>query len=81
MKIKLTNFFGGGIAHRKSKIALRVLIVIFILGLLAPLISNDQPLFVNYKGHNLFPAFHHRHTDANKADDLYLLNNLYYIDW
>jgi peptide/nickel transport system permease protein len=36
---------------------LRLLVFLGILALTAPLISNEQPLYVNYKGHVLFPLF------------------------
>ncbi|MEO8147647.1 MAG: ABC transporter permease [Bacteroidia bacterium] len=81
MKIKSQNIFGRAITHRKGKIALRILLAIFILGLFAPMISNDQPLYVKYKGENYFPAFHFRTPDANKVDDVYALGNLYNMDW
>jgi peptide/nickel transport system permease protein len=47
--------------HFRQRTLFRVveyLLVFFVaIALLAPILSNDRPLYVNYKGHNLFPAF------------------------
>jgi len=45
---------------KKNKAAvwsLRLLLFIIIIGLLAPLIANDTPLYAKYKGKTYFPAF------------------------
>lgn len=79
MKTKFSKIFKVYI-NPKSKIALRILITIFILGLFAPILSNDQPLYVSYKGKNLFPAFHIRSTN-DTINDVYLKYNLYNTNW
>ena len=51
---------GSETASRFRKITrwpLRILVCIGILAVVAPLIANELPLYVNYKGHTLFPVF------------------------
>lgn len=52
---------------KKNKAAywsFRILIVLVILALLAPVIATDEPLYCKYKGVNMFPAF----SFANNCD-------------
>jgi ABC-type microcin C transport system permease subunit YejE len=45
---------------RKNKAAMwsfRLLILLIVIALLAPLIANDKPLYCKYKGTTMFPAF------------------------
>lgn len=44
------------ILKSQLKWPIRLLLVFGILALLAPFLANDQPLYVKYKGHHLFPA-------------------------
>lgn len=59
--MKQFSFFQvGKTTQRFQKIVkwpLRALVVIAIMAFMAPLIANEKPLYVFYKGHHLFPAF------------------------
>ncbi len=35
----------------------KILVVLFIIAILSPIIATDQPLYCNYKGVSMFPAF------------------------
>lgn len=43
--------------HKRGWLALRLLAVLFAAALLAPLWSNDKPLWVEYNGRHYFPLF------------------------
>lgn len=43
--------------NKAAVLSLKMLIIIVIIGMLAPIIANDTPLFVKYKGESYFPAF------------------------
>jgi len=43
--------------NRAAVLSLKLLIFIIIIGLLAPLIANDTPLYIKYQGNTYFPAF------------------------
>ena len=43
--------------HKRGMRALRLLAVLFALAVLAPLWSNDKPLWVHYNGQSYFPIF------------------------
>lgn len=43
--------------NRAAVWSLRLLIFIVIIGILAPLIANNKPLYVKYKGNSYFPVF------------------------
>lgn len=47
--------------NRAVKTALRIVIVLSMIALLAPLLANDKPLVCKYKGKWLFPAFSWSH--------------------
>ncbi len=52
---------------KKNKAAyysFKILIVLTVLALIAPFIATDQPLYCNYKGVNMFPAF----SFSNRCD-------------
>ncbi len=42
--------------NKPAKISMYVLLFLVVIAVLAPVIANDQPLFVKYKGQTLFPA-------------------------
>ncbi|QEY26258.1 ABC transporter permease [Neisseria zalophi] len=44
--------------HKRGWLAWRLLIVLFVLAVLAPLWSNDKPLWVRYQGQYYFPLVH-----------------------
>jgi len=41
--------------HKRGWLALRILAVLFVITLLAPLWSNDKPLWIRYQGEYFFP--------------------------
>ena len=41
--------------HKRGWLALRILAVLFVVTLLAPLWSNDKPLWIRYQGEYFFP--------------------------
>lgn len=43
--------------NRPAYMSLWVLGTLAMIAILAPIIANDQPLYANYHGHSLFPAF------------------------
>ncbi|MBL4585971.1 MAG: ABC transporter permease [Flavobacteriales bacterium] len=43
--------------NKPAYISFWVLMSLALIALFAPIIANDQPLYANYKGHTLFPAF------------------------
>ncbi|MCP1659880.1 ABC transporter permease [Neisseria perflava] len=42
--------------HKRGWLALRVLAVLFAVSLIAPVWSNDKPLWIRYQGESYFPA-------------------------
>jgi microcin C transport system permease protein len=44
-------------ANRRGYWSLWIFLFLFVLSILAPLIANDRPLLVSYKGEFLFPTF------------------------
>lgn len=64
---------------KRSKPAIFILASILIMGLLAPVITNNKPLYVMYRGENLFPVFHMRNAGGNA--DVYNRLKLYDADW
>ena len=48
----------------------RLLILFSAFALLAPLIANHRPLYINYKGHHLFPAFSFEHISGSGNEKL-----------
>ncbi len=51
-------------SNKAAYYSYKVLLFLIIVALLAPLIANDQPLYLHYKGKNFFPAF----TWGNKIE-------------
>ena len=49
--------------QRRAYVALILFVGIFVVSLLSPIIANDKPLFVWYKGGAYFPIVHD-YTDA-----------------
>lgn len=45
-------------AHKRGLLSLKIFLVLFVLSLLAPLWSNDQPLWVHYQGKHHQPIIH-----------------------
>ncbi len=65
----------------------RILIAIILIALFSPFIANEQPLYVNWEGNKLYPAFNTL-TTKSKTDSIWLNNSkkwevIYYdrIDW
>ena len=55
---------------KKNKIALvclYLLITLIILAIFAPYIANDRPLYAEYKGNTLYPAF----ANETRTDSIY----------
>ena len=55
---------------KKDKIALVCLYLLFLLitiAVLAPVIANDRPLYAEYKGNTLYPAF----ADQSRTDSIF----------
>ena len=54
-------------AHRRGFFSLQLLIILYVLSLVAELISNDKPLLMRINGHMRFPAFvsYTQHTLLN----------------
>ena len=69
---------------RRNKLLLTsfyILIFLAIVALLAPVIANEKPLYVSYKGFSLFPAFSFKNNvriKSNAGEEL-LQYNL--VDW
>ncbi|MDG2139168.1 MAG: ABC transporter permease [Flavobacteriales bacterium] len=58
---------------KKDKIALVCLYLLFLLiaiALLAPFIANERPLYAEYKGYTLYPAF----ADQSRTDSIFKEN-------
>ncbi len=67
---------------RKNKPAvwsLRFLVIIVIIGVLAPFLANDTPLYIKYKGNSYFPAFREYAVDLGIAKWQPELKKI--IDW
>ena len=47
-------------------IGIKFLILFSAFALLAPLLANHRPLYINYKGHHFFPAFSLEHSTQLK---------------
>jgi peptide/nickel transport system permease protein len=68
MELKINNIKNSKAAwlqFKKNRIAYlsyKVLLVLIFLAIIAPFISTDQPLYCNYKGTSMFPAFSLLHT-------------------
>ncbi|ASK27840.1 peptide ABC transporter permease [Neisseria chenwenguii] len=54
--------------HKRGLWSLRILLVLFALALLAPLWSNDKPLWVRYQGANYFPIVQNHHETVFGGD-------------
>ena len=55
---------------KKDKVALVCLYLLFLLiiiAVLAPVIANDRPLYAQYKGYTLYPAF----ADKSRTDSIF----------
>ena len=55
---------------KKDKVALVCLYLLFLLiaiAVLAPVIANDRPLYAEYKGYTMYPAF----TDESRTDSIF----------
>ncbi|MCP2040072.1 microcin C transport system permease protein [Neisseria sp. HSC-16F19] len=48
-------------AHKRALWSLRLLLLLFVLALAAPLWSNDKPLWVSYQGQSYWPMWHDYH--------------------
>lgn len=54
--------------NRAAVWSLRLLIVIVIIGILAPLIANNKPLYAKYEGNTYFPSFREYAVDLGIAN-------------
>ncbi len=43
--------------HKPAYFSLFILVILIFLAILSPLIANQQPLYIKYKGESFFPAF------------------------
>ncbi len=48
--------------NKPAYISIYILAILLFIAILAPLISNQQPLYFKYKGHHFFPAFSLQNT-------------------
>lgn len=55
--------------NRPAYFSLWILGTLAMIALFAPIIANDQPLYANYKGHTLFPAFSFQNSYELKMED------------
>ena len=58
---------------KKDKVALvclYLLLLLIIIAVLAPVIANDRPLYAQYKGYTLYPAF----ADQSRTDSIFTNN-------
>src|SRR5689334_5786298 len=79
-KIKVSSFS----YFRKNKaawISCYILLVWLCIALLAPVLSNEQPLYVKYKGHSYFPAFSFSNTIVLKSEEKQETLLLNQVDW
>lgn len=63
--------------HTPARISLYILAVLVVIAILAPVLANDRPLYAQYKGHHLFPAFsfknnYHLEVSSGKTETLQL---------
>jgi peptide/nickel transport system permease protein len=69
--------------NRPAMISLYVLGFLAVMALLAPVLANERPLYMKYKGHTFFPAFtfetNYRFTDATTGKEENLQLDI--IDW
>ncbi|MGN7086820.1 ABC transporter permease, partial [Neisseria sp. P0001.S005] len=54
--------------HKRGWLALRILAVLFVVTLLAPLWSNDKPLWIRYQGEYFFPLVNEYNETAFGGD-------------
>lgn len=54
--------------HKRGWLALRLLAVLFVIALAAPLWSNDKPLWIHYNGQNYFPIANTYHETEFGGD-------------
>lgn len=54
--------------HKRGWFSLRLLAVLFVLALAAPLWSNDKPLWVHYQGQHYFPLLRDYHETVFGGD-------------
>ena len=53
--------------NKPAKYSLYLLILIILIAIFAPYIANERPLYANYKGNIIFPAF----TEETKQDSIF----------
>ncbi|HKR03376.1 MAG TPA: ABC transporter permease [Bacteroidia bacterium] len=56
-------------SNKPVLISFYILIVLALIALLAPVIANEKPLYVSYKGYSLFPAFSFKTNLLLKIND------------
>jgi len=62
-------------------ISFYVLVFLIIIAVLAPVIANEKPLYVSYKGNSLFPAFSFKKNLAIKTNDGEEILQYSQVDW
>lgn len=55
--------------NKPAVVSLYILVVLALVALLAPVIANERPLFISYKGENYFPAFSFKNNYIIKNAD------------
>lgn len=53
--------------NKPAKYSLYLLILIILIAIFAPFIANERPLYANYKGNIIYPAF----TEETKQDSIF----------
>ena len=54
--------------HKRGRLALRLLAILFVIALAAPLWSNDKPLWIHYNGQYYFPLVNTYHETEFGGD-------------
>jgi peptide/nickel transport system permease protein len=71
-------------SFRRNKfllISFYIFIFLAVISLFAPLIANEQPLYVSYKGNSLFPAFSFKKNIIVKVNGREELFQYHLVDW
>ena len=61
-------------SNKGASASLVIFIISLVLTLLSPIIANNQPVYLNYKGTAYFPVFKQYHPTAFGEDDLLVVN-------
>jgi len=73
--------------NKPAYYSFKVLVFLIVVAILAPIIANDQPLYIKYKGNSFFPAFslsnkiEIKNPDTGQTEDLQLdITDWKYVD-